>query len=57
MQPSIYRVEHSGALVVSTVVGSYRTGRTVTRTYYGYTRREALAAFRSELRNLAGCAR
>lgn len=36
---------HAGAYVVSDIVGGYL----VTRTYYGYTKRESIALFRAEL--------
>jgi hypothetical protein len=42
---SVEIVKHSGAVIVSDIVGGYR----VARTYYGYTRREAVALFRREL--------
>ena len=38
-------VRHSGAWIVSDIVGGYR----VARTYYGYTRDQALAAFGEEI--------
>lgn len=41
---SIERVSHSGAWIVSDIVGGYR----VARTYYGYTRAQALRAFKAE---------
>lgn len=36
---------HEGALVVSALAHGYL----ITRTYYGYTRKEALALFKREL--------
>lgn len=39
---TVERVPHSGAWIVSQVTGGYL----VTRTYYGYTRGQAVAAFR-----------
>lgn len=44
-RPIVERVSHSGAWIVSDIVGGYR----VARTYYGYTRREAVALFRREV--------
>lgn len=38
------RVKHSGAWIVSDIVDGYR----VARTYYGYTRAQALRLFREE---------
>ena len=43
---SITRVAHSGAYVITAIVGGYY----VSRTYYGYTRREALRLFRAAVR-------
>ena len=43
--PMLERVQHSGAWIVSDIVGDYR----VARTYYGYTRAQAVAAFRREV--------
>jgi len=40
------RVHHSGAWIVSEIVGRYL----VSRTYYGYTKREAVALFRAAKR-------
>lgn len=40
----IEKVSHSGAWIVSDIVGGYR----VARTYYGYTRAQALKAFKAE---------
>lgn len=41
---SVTRVPHSGALVISDIIGGYL----VSRTYYGYTVREARAMFRRD---------
>ena len=41
---SVSRVWHSGAWIVSEIVGGYL----VSRTYYGFTKREAVARFRAE---------
>lgn len=41
---TITRIFPSGAWQVSTIINGYL----VTRTYYGYTKREAIALFRSE---------
>jgi len=46
--PMVERVSHSGAWIVSDIVGGYR----VARTYYGYTRRQAVALFRREMANV-----
>jgi hypothetical protein len=43
---SATRVWHSGAWIVSEIVGGYL----VSRTYYGYTKREAVALFRAAKR-------
>jgi len=43
---SVNRVWHSGAWIVSQIVGGYL----VSRTYYGYTKREAVALFRAAKR-------
>jgi hypothetical protein len=43
---SVTRVWHSGAWIVSDTVRGYL----VTRTYYGYTKREAVRLFREEKR-------
>ena len=48
----IERIPHSGAWAVSADVG----GRLVTRTYYGYSKREAVAMFRHETRPVKRCA-
>lgn len=46
--PIVSRVAHSGAWVVSDIIGGYR----VTRTFYGYTRGEAVALFRKVVLNV-----
>jgi len=46
--PIVERVSHSGAWVVSDIVGGYW----VTRTFYGYTRAQAVALFRESVRNV-----
>jgi hypothetical protein len=43
--PIASRLYPSGAWEVSDIVGGYR----VARTYYGYTRREAVALYRREV--------
>lgn len=45
---TIERIPHSGALVVSEIIGGYL----VTRKYYGYSKREAMRAFRAEARQI-----
>jgi hypothetical protein len=45
LSPMVEIVPHSGAVIVSDIVGGYR----VARTYYGYSRREAVALFRREV--------
>lgn len=45
-QITVERVQHSGALVLSCIVGGYL----LSRTYYGHTKRDALRLFRAELR-------
>ena len=40
--PIVERVSHSGAWIVSDFIGGYL----VTRTFYGYTRAQAVALFR-----------
>lgn len=42
---NIERVKHSGAIVISDFIG----GRLVSRTYYGYSKREAARLFRREV--------
>jgi hypothetical protein len=41
---SVTRAVPSGAWIVSAIVGDFRESRT----YFGYTRREAVARFRAE---------
>ena len=43
---TIERVKHSGALIVSQFVGEGAGEYLFTRTYYGYTLREAKAQFK-----------
>jgi ribosomal protein S19 len=43
---TIERVKHSGALVVSQLVGNSRGEYLFTRTYYGYTLKQAKAQFK-----------
>ena len=38
----VERVRHSGAIVISDTIGGYL----VTRSYYGYTQREAIRLFK-----------
>ena len=42
---TIERVKHSGAWVIYSTVG----GELITRTFYGYNKREAAALFRAEV--------
>jgi len=42
------RVNHSGSWIVSDIVDGYR----VARTYYGYTRAQALRAFKAEIKGV-----
>ena len=44
MNPTLTRVSHSGAWIVSDIVA----GHWVTRTYYGYTGAQALRKFKDE---------
>jgi hypothetical protein len=44
---SVTRAFPSGAWIVAAIVGDTRDSRT----YYGYTRREAIASFRAEFPN------
>ena len=44
LNPILSRVIHSGAWVVSDIIGGYL----VTRTYYGYTSVQALRLFKEE---------
>ena len=46
---TIERVKHSGALVVSQFIGEGAGEYLFTRTYYGYTLREAKSRFKQEL--------
>jgi len=43
---TIERVRHSGAYVLSEFVGEGAGEYLFTRTYYGYTKREAIAQFK-----------
>jgi hypothetical protein len=43
---TIERVQHSGAYVLSEFVGEGAGEYLFTRTYYGYTKREAIAKFK-----------
>jgi hypothetical protein len=43
---TIERVRHSGAYVLSEFVGEGAGEYLFTRTYYGYTKREAIAEFK-----------
>ena len=43
---SIERVKHSGALIVSQFIGEGRGEYLFTRTYYGYTIKQAKAQFK-----------
>lgn len=45
---TIERVRHSGAYVISQLTSDY--GYLFTRTYYGYTRAQAIAQFRVQFR-------
>lgn len=45
---SIERVRHSGAYVISAMVGEGARAYLLTRTYYGYTKAEAVAMFKEE---------
>jgi len=46
MSVIVERVPHSGALILSTMNGGYR----VSRTYYGYTIKQAKQSFMQQLR-------
>lgn len=46
---TVERVRHSGAYVISELAGEGAGGYLFTRTYYGYTLREAKAQFRLEI--------
>lgn len=43
---TITKIRHSGAYQISAVIG----GHLVTRTYYGYTKRESVQEFNKETR-------
>lgn len=47
---TIERVKHSGALIVSQFVGEGRGEYLFTRTYYGYTIKQAKAQFKIALK-------
>ena len=47
---TIERVRHSGAYVISQFVGEGAGEYLFTRTYYGYTLREAKARFKQEIK-------
>jgi hypothetical protein len=47
---TVERMRHSGAYVISEIVGEGRGEYLFTRTYYGYTLREAKAQFRIALK-------
>lgn len=46
MTVTVERIRHSGALVVSAIVGRYLERRT----YYGYSKREAIRDFKSQFK-------
>jgi len=46
---TVERVRHSGAVIVSTIVGEGARGYLFTRTYYGYTIKQAKAQFKIAL--------
>ena len=46
---TVERVQHSGAVIVSQFVGEGAGEHLFTRTYYGYTLREAKAQFKIAL--------
>ena len=48
---TVERVRHSGAYVISDFVGEGAGEYLFTRTYYGYTLREAKARFKQELKS------
>jgi hypothetical protein len=48
---TIERVRHSGAYVISQLTSDY--GYLFTRTYYGYTRAQAVSLFRAQFREEA----
>jgi len=41
---TIEKVKHNGALIISDIIDGYL----VSKTYYGYTKKEAIKLFRSE---------
>lgn len=43
---TIERVQHSGAYIISDLIGSDYTGYLFTRTYYGYTLRQTKQLFK-----------
>lgn len=46
---TIERVRHSGAYVISQFIGEGAGEYLFTRSYYGYTKREAIARFKQEI--------
>jgi hypothetical protein len=46
---TVERVRHSGAVIVSTIVGEGARGYLFTRTYYGYTLKQAKQLFKIAL--------
>lgn len=46
---TVERVAHSGAYVISQFVGEGAGEYLFTRSYYGYTKREAIARFKQEV--------
>ncbi len=46
---TVERVRHSGAYVISEIVGDGRRGYLFTRTYYGYTLKQAKQLFKIAL--------
>ena len=46
---TIERVKHSGAYVISEIAGEGRNAYIFTRTYYGYTLKQAKARFKLEV--------
>jgi hypothetical protein len=47
---TVERMRHSGAYVISEIVGEGRGGYLFTQTYFGYTLREAKAQFKITLK-------
>jgi hypothetical protein len=47
---TVERVRHSGAIIVSSFVGTGRGEYLFTRTYYGYTIKQAKAQFKIALK-------